>query len=456
MSGRLDWLKERTLQKEDEFCILEENRNYTWVNFYREIDRLYQIVADTIKPGAICAIISSYQFESISLFMALYKNQNIIVPITSKVEDVIALRLKEGTVDFKLYFRNKKLVIEKCSPIKHHQLVAQLIDLGHSGVILFSSGSTNRPKAMLHDLDQLMEHYQQKKTKTGRILIFLMFDHIGGLNTLLNALTSGYTIVIPSERNPENVCKLIEFHQVDILPTSPTFLNLIVISDAYKRYSLSSLKLITYGTEAMAESLLQKISQILPEVKLLQTFGTSETGIAHTKSMAPDSLYMKITDDGNHEYKIVNEELWLKSKTQVLGYLNVEENGSFTSDGWFKTGDIVEETPDGFLKIIGRTKEVINVGGLKVLPIEIESVLLEMDKIDDCIVYGLPNAITGMTVAADIVLKSDNTKSKIKREIRNYCRTRLDSYKIPTKIKIVSRTNFSERFKKMRLRNQFH
>jgi acyl-coenzyme A synthetase/AMP-(fatty) acid ligase len=385
--SRLSWLEERTHHKQDDLCIIEEKKNYSWKSFLQETNRLYQIVSEYIKPGDICAIVSSYRFETIALFMALFENQNIIVPITSSLDEEIALRLKEGMVDFKLHFREQELVIDKLEPIERHPLVTQLADQGRSGVILFSSGSTNKPKAMLHDLDQLMNHYQQKKMKTGRILVFLMFDHIGGLNTLLNAMASCYALVIPFDRSPETVCRLIESHQVDILPTSPTFLNLIVMSEAYQRYSLASLKLITYGTEAMPESVLKKITQILPKVKLLQTFGTSETGIAHTKSLAYDSLHMKITNDGNHEYKVVNGELWLKSKTQILGYLNVEDD-SFTPDGWFKTGDMVEESSDGFLKIIGRTKEVINVGGLKVLPVEIESVLLEMESIDDCMVYG--------------------------------------------------------------------
>jgi acyl-coenzyme A synthetase/AMP-(fatty) acid ligase len=77
---------------------------------------------------------------------------------------------------------------------------------------------------------------------------------------------------------------------------------------------------------------------------------------------------------------------------------------SFTSDGWFKTGDLVEELEDGYLKIIGRSKEVINVGGQKVLPAEVESVILSMKEIDDCMVYSESNVITGQTVVCDVVL----------------------------------------------------
>jgi acyl-coenzyme A synthetase/AMP-(fatty) acid ligase len=123
---------------------------------------------------------------------------------------------------------------------------------------------------------------------------------------------------------------------------------------------------------------------------------------------------------------------------------------SFTSDGWFKTGDLVEELEDGYLKIIGRSKEVINVGGQKVLPAEVESVILSAPFIDDCMVYGVQNAITGQTVVCDVVLSQAN--ENIKKTIRSFCKDKLDAFKIPTKVNVVEKTNFSERFKKMRVR----
>ena len=152
-------------------------------------------------------------------------------------------------------------------------------------------------------------------------------------------------------------------------------------------------------------------------------------------------------EDINGEYKIVENELWLRSKTQVLGYLNASMD-SFTSDGWFKTGDLVEELEDGYLKIIGRSKEVINVGGQKVLPAEVESVILSMKEIDDCMVYSEANVITGQTVVCDVVL--NGRSENIKKSIRLFCKDKLDAFKIPTKVNVVEKTNFSDRFKKIR------
>jgi len=133
-----------------------------------------------------------------------------------------------------------------------------------------------------------------------------------------------------------------------------------------------------------------------------------------------------------------------------MGYLNADMS-SFTTDGWFKTGDLVEVSNDGFIKIIGRSKEVINVGGEKVLPAEIESVVLELDIIEDCMAYSEKNAITGQMVAIQIVLAKDITEKDAKKMIRNHCRMKLDGYKVPAKFVFAEKTSFGDRFKKIRL-----
>ena len=337
-------------------------------------------------------------------------------------------------------------MIEENSSNEKHQMIQDLQEKNNSGLILFSSGSTAKPKAMIHNFDNLVEHYKDKKEKSLNMILFLMFDHIGGLNTLLNILSMGATAIIPENRNSDDICKLIQDYEIRVLPSSPTFLNLILMSKSNERYDLNSLRMITYGTETMPESLLIKLKTAFPKVKFLQTFGTSETGIANTSSKSSNSTFMKI-DDPELEHKIVDNELWIRSKTQILGYLNSSMD-SFTSDGWFKTGDLVEVSEDGYIKIIGRNTEIINVGGQKVLPSEIESVVLSMEEIEDCLAYGEKNLITGQNVVCDVVLK--NEISNIKLLIRKFCKDKLDNYKIPTKINIIDKINFGDRFKKIR------
>ncbi len=444
----MSWFIENFKKFDNKITIVFKNEKHSYIDLYNQIKKIETDLLPKINKGEVVSILSDYSFESIAILIALYKNKNIIVPITTTIESEIRERIEESYTDKIIKIVNKQYLLEENNSDEKHQMIKNLQTNSQSGLILFSSGSTGKPKAMIHNFDNLVEHYKEKKEKSINMILFLMFDHIGGLNTLLNILSMGATMIIPVNRNADDVCKLLQDYKIMVLPSSPTFLNLILMSKANEKYDLSSLRMITYGTEAMPESLLNRLKVAFPRVKFLQTFGTSETGIANTSSKSSNSTFMKI-DDPELEYKIVDNELWLKSKTQVMGYLNSSMD-SFTSDGWFKTGDLVETTEDGYIKIIGRNKEVINVGGEKVLPNEVESVVLEIPEIEDCMVYSEPNIITGQTVVCDVVLKEEVSQNEIKKIVRKFCKDKLDSYKIPTKVNVVDKTNFSDRFKKIR------
>ena len=446
------WMIDTFAQMPKRRAIIFGDRVYSYADLVGRIDYYSKLIREEdIESGSIVAINSDYSFEAIALFFALTDNKNIIVPIIATASEEINSRIQSAEADYLFTPENEHFISNKLhGKNRKHNYIEKLIKEGKSGLVLFSSGSTGKPKAMLHDLDKLIQGYRGKKQKEINTLIFLTFDHIGGIDTLLRLLSIGGTITIPASRQPEEICRLIEKHQVNVLPSSPTFLNLLLLSGLHQKYDLSSLKIIAFGAEPMPESLLLRLRKLFPGIELQQKFGTSETNAIKVTSRSNDSLFMKF-DDPNLEHKVIDGELWLKSKTQVLGYLNAPMD-DFTEDGWFKTGDLVETSEDGYIKIIGRNKEIINVGGEKVLPSEVESVLLEMDEFSDVLVYGEKNQITGESVAVEIVLKQDIDKREAKKAIRKFCRDKLESYKIPTKINIVDQTNFGDRFKKIRRR----
>jgi len=441
------WLIDNFKNFDNNVVMVDDAKSYTYRELFFKIEEIERDLLPQIKKGEVVAIVGDYSFYDISLILALYKHKNIIVPIASKVQSEVEDRVKESFSTKIITIKNDNYIVTSKELNETHQMIVSLQKNSSSGLILFSSGSTGKPKAMIHNFENLVNHYKDKKEKSMNMLLFLMFDHIGGLNTLLNILSMGATMIVPTSRNADDICKLVQDYKIRVLPSSPTFLNLILMSKADEKYDLKSLRMITYGTEAMPESLLLRLKEKFPKTKFLQTFGTSETGIANASSKSSNSTFMKM-DDPNLEYKIVKNELWLKSNTQVMGYLNASME-SF-EDGWFKTGDLVETTDDGYLKIIGRSKEVINVGGEKVLPNEVESIILSIPQIEDAMVYGEKNVITGQSVVCDVV--TDVDKKEIKKIVRAYCKDRLDKYKIPTKVNVVEKTNFSDRFKKMRIK----
>ena len=444
----MNWLIEKIKDGGDKTAVIFKEQEYSYNALYDRICADYSKVQSTIAPGEVVAIVSDYSFESIALFFALHENRNIIVPMTTKVQAEINDRIITADCNQTVTFSEGNWTATKRDTNEEpHPLVRQLQDGSHSGLILFSSGSTGKPKAMIHTLENLIDSFQGKRGKNIVFLVFLMFDHIGGLNTLLNCLSMNVTMVFPETREPDHVAHLIEKYHVFVLPASPTFLNLFLIAECNKRFDLSSVRMITYGTEPMPESLLLKLKEAFPGVKFLQTFGTSETGISSTSSYSSTSTFLKI-DDPNTEFKIIDGELWLRSKTQIMGYLNSSME-RFTADGWFRTGDMVEEK-DGYIKIVGRNSDIINVGGEKVLPCEVESVLFQMPNVNDVIVFGESNPITGQMVVAKILYAEDVKLSELKRLVVEFCSDKLTRYKIPAKVIKMSEAEYTERFKKKR------
>jgi len=437
------------MQFDQQVAIINHDISYIYADIIAHAKEYQKTILAPLQGGDCVAIVSDYSLNSIALFIALVEKNAIIVPITSQAPIEIEEKIATAGCHYCITFTHDTPEITTLAHSALHPMLEQLKTVHHAGLILFSSGSTGKPKAMVHDLTHLLAHYDTKKPKNLVMLLFLMFDHIGGLNTMLNILSMGATMVIPTQRTPQHICQLVQEYHIAVMPSSPTFLNLIVMSGEWENFDLSSLRMVTYGTEPMPESLLIKLKSLFPKVKFLQTFGTSETGIATTSSKSSDSTLMRI-DDPSVQYKIVDNVLWLKSDTQILGYLNASME-SF-EDGWFNTGDLVETVEDGYLRIIGRSKEVINVGGQKVLPMEVESVVLSMPEIADCMVRGEANSITGQSVVVDVVLHNSADAKDIKKTVRLFCKTHLDSYKIPTKVIVTDHTNFSDRFKKMRLK----
>ena len=196
----------------------------------------------------------------------------------------------------------------------------------------------------------------------------------------------------------------------------------------------------------MPESTLKAIHSALPRVALQQTYGLSEVGILRSKSRSPDSLWVKIGGEG-FQTRVVDGMLQIKAESAMLGYLNAPS--PFTEDGWFMTGDEVEMDGEYFL-IKGRRSEIINVGGQKVYPAEVESVLAQMEGVIDVVVSGKKNPILGQMVTARVNLANSESEKEFIRRMRLFCKGRLQPFQIPQDVSIEEDEFTNARFKKVR------
>src|SRR5262249_19653697 len=134
------------------------------------------------------------------------------------------------------------------SAARVHPLIATLRAQARSGLIVFTSGSAGRPKAILHDIDRVVSKFTTKR-RGWRTVLFLLIDHFGGFNTLMGCLANDGVGVCLADRSPEGVCRAIEQSRGELLATTPTFLGMLIASGSWRARDLSSLRLITYGAE---------------------------------------------------------------------------------------------------------------------------------------------------------------------------------------------------------------
>ncbi len=234
----------------------------------------------------------------------------------------------------------------------------------------------------------------EKYRRPGRPIVaiaFLMLDHFGGINTIFSILGGHGTVVTVGDRSVVTICRAIEQHRVEVLPTTPSFLNLLIRSDVLEQHELGSLRKITYGTEVMPQQTLDRVRAAFPGVVLQQTYGLSELGVLRSKSRDDGSLWVRIGGDG-FQTKVVDGISWIRSDYAMVGYLNAPSG--FDDDGWFNTQDLVEVDGD-WLRILGRDSDLINVAGQKVYPAEVEQAILDLDNIRDVAVFGEPHALLG-------------------------------------------------------------
>jgi acyl-CoA synthetase (AMP-forming)/AMP-acid ligase II len=407
---------------------------------------LSELILRDIRPGSTVAICGDYSPRLCALLIAALTNRNIVVPLAAATARRWNQMMDVAEVEFVIDFGDDdSWRLTELERNVTHPLLRQLLERGAPGLILFSSGSTGQSKASVLDFDRLLEKFRSSRP-AHRTLAFLLLDHIGGINTLCHVLCHGGTLVPAQERAPEAVCSTIQKHRVQLLPTTPTFLRMLLISDAIMHHDLSSLEIVTYGTEPMPASTLAAIREALPDVRFKQTYGLSELGIMPTQSRSSGSLWLKL-GNGGFEHRIVEGVLWLRSQSAMLGYLNAPS--PFNEEGWFNTQDVVEVEGD-YVRIIGRKSELINVGGEKVHPTEIENVLLQLDNVKDATVFAKQNAVTGQVVGARITPIRSEDPEAFRQRVRAFCQTHLERFKVPAAIEIMAADHHGDRFKKVR------
>lgn len=283
-------------------------------------------------------------------------------------------------------------------------------------------------------------------------------------NLMMGALTGSLCFVLPEtiKFDPEIILKTVEREKVDTLANVPTGWKKLITYPDFAKYDVSSVKTLTTGGGACPKELKKQILKAFPGVILLDAFGQTEmTPVTSFKvDFDPDKITdrsvgrsivdVKVVDESGHELPHgLTGEILYRSSTIMKGYYKDEEKTrEVIEGGWFKSGDLGYIDEAGEIHVVDRKKECINTGGEKVFPLEVEEVIQAYPKVDTVCIIGVPDEEWGSTVRAVVQLKEGETAQG--KEITDFCRGKLASYKIPKSVVFVKDIPFSPAGKMLR------
>jgi acyl-coenzyme A synthetase/AMP-(fatty) acid ligase len=306
-------------------------------------------------------------------------------------------------------------------------------------VTLMTSGTTGRPKLVRHSMPSLLGRIAGPAAlamnREKRWLLTYQPTAFAGLQVILTALCTGGAVVQTASRRPADFFLAAEQFGVTHISGTPTFWRSFLL--AAPPGSLPGLQQITLGGEAIDQPTLDRLANRFPNARITHIYASSEAGAlfaVHDGRAGFPSEWLRPEADGVG-LRIREGVLEVHSPRRMLGYLD-ESVPSLTDDGWLVTGDLATVNGDR-VHFQGRLDDVLNVGGAKVYPKEIEEFFLSCRGVQEVRVRGVRNPISGVILAADVVLEDGYEPDSYRLELMRQCQIGLPAHKAPRLIRVV-------------------
>ncbi|HEU5031311.1 MAG TPA: FadD3 family acyl-CoA ligase [Spirillospora sp.] len=322
--------------------------------------------------------------------------------------------------------------------------------------ILFTSGTTGKPKGVMCTHEQNVRTFEAWAARTGvhagdrYLIVNPMFHSFGYKAGVIACVLKGATMVLQPVFEVAETLRIIEAERITVLPGPPTIYTSLLDAPGRAERDLSSLRLAVTGAADVPVALVRRIrEELFPQV--ITAYGLTECSgtvsacslddddetIATTCGRAIDDVDVKIVDDrGDPVPAGTDGEILVRGYNVMSGYLDDPEATAETiRDGWLDTGDRGRLDERGNLTITGRTKEMFVVGGFNVYPAEVEDVLAGHDAVAESGVVGVPDARMGEVGRAYVRLRPGRTATA--GELIAFCRERLANFKVPKEVVFV-------------------
>ncbi len=286
-----------------------------------------------------------------------------------------------------------------------------------------TTGTTGTPRGVRHDWNRLLRGTARIKPEPEhRWLLAYGIHQFAGLQIMLHVFAAGATLVAPTPRRPREGLRAMRELGVTHASATPTFWRFVLAEMRADGGPVPDLEQITLGGEAIPGPLLGELERTFAGARISQVYAASEfgsTGSVRDRRAGLAADVLERGDDADVAMKIVDGELWIRSRTGMLGYYG---EPPVDPDAWRPSGDLVELDGDR-IHFLGRTSEIINVGGVKVHPLQVEERVSSVDGVGLARIYGRPNPMTGQIVALEVVAVPGADQGSVDcRDSRGVCR----------------------------------
>ena len=302
--------------------------------------------------------------------------------------------------------------------------VVAALQQSQSEITIFTSGTTGQPKKVVHSISTLTRAVRLGERYVGQIWAYAYNPtHMAGLQVFFQAFENQNSLVNVFGKSREEVYQQIEDKKITHISATPTFYRLLLPYE--KPYD--SVVRVTLGGEKSGQHLYDAIGKIFPNAKINNVYASTEAGSLFAAKGDCFQIPKAIRD----KFKVVDDELLIHKSL-----LGSSESFKFTDD-FYHSGDLIEwvDKESGLFRFKSRKNELINVGGYKVNPGEVENAIMAMDGVRQALVYGKANSILGNVLCADVQLEDGFALTEL--DIKKTLGAQLQDFKIPRRIKFV-------------------
>ena len=435
---------------------------------YLSVNQLASGIVEKIGTGRNVLLLADNNIFFVISYLAIIRSGNVVVPIDLKSPEKDVAYYAD-ICDFAMTFAQEKYVVKIHSLIPSVESITDKTYHSLSGgvssppetpdeelaAIIFTSGSTGEKKGVMMSHGNLMANTASileylELEATDRVCVVLPFYYCYGLSLLHTHIKAGGSVVLSNHPFVGGALRDIDKYECTGFAGVPSTFQILIANTKFLTEKLPTLRYFTQAGGKLPNKFIRMVAEAFPDKKFIVMYGATEA-TARMSYLPAELCLSKLGSIGKGipgvKLKVVAEgrdvqpgetgEIIASGKNIMQGYyMDPQGTAEVLIDGWYHTGDLGTVDEDGFIYVVGRSKNIIKCGGFRVSPYEIEGEICKLPEVEDVAVIGREDNILGEAIIA-FIRSSTSDPTALKTSVQEFCRRAFPSHKTPKEIHIL-------------------